>query len=57
MTEKYQLYVGILQDIPDDAEFSYYDSVKRRLFLFCDREPGGNFAPVPPELWSDLTPE
>ena len=57
MTEKYQLYVGHLQDIPDYAEFSYYGSVKRRLFLLCDRKPDGKFAPVPPEMWGDLTPD
>ena len=56
MTEKYQLYVGHLQDIPDYAEFSYYDSTKRRLFLLCDRRPDGAFAPVPHELWGELTP-
>lgn len=56
-TGKYQLYVGHLQDIPDYAEFSYYDSVKRRLFLLSDRKPDGKFAPVPPEMWLDLTPD
>lgn len=55
--EKYQLYVGHLQDIPDYAEFSYYDSTKRRLFLLCDRRPDGKFAPVPHELWGELTPD
>ena len=57
MTEKYQLYVGHLQDIPGYVEFSYYASAKRRLFLLCDRKPEGKFAPVPPEMWGDLTPD
>lgn len=57
MTEKYGLYVGVLQDIPSYVEFSYYDSVKRRLFLFCDRKPDGKFAPVPSDLWDRLTPD
>ena len=52
----YRLYVGLLQEIPDYAEFSYYDSAKRRLFLLCDRKPEGKFAPVPDELRSEMTP-
>ena len=56
MTGTYKLYVGLLQEIPDYAEFSYYDSVKRRLFLLCDRKPDGHFAPVPDELVGEMTP-
>ena len=56
MTGKYGLYVGLLQEIPDYAEFSYYDSAKRRLFLLCDRKPDGKFAPVPDELLCEMTP-
>ena len=56
MTEKYQLYVGPLQEIPEYAEFSYYESTKRRLFLLCDRKPEGKFAPVPDELIGEMTP-
>lgn len=56
MTGKYKLYVGPLQEIPDYAEFSYYESAKRRLFLLCDRIPEGRFAPVPDELLGEMTP-
>ena len=56
MTKKYRLYVGLLQNIPEYAEFSFYDSAKRRLLLLCDREPDGKFALVPDELYRDLIP-
>lgn len=55
MTKKYQLYVGLLQDIPENVEFSFYDSAKRRLFLLSTKKPSGKFAPVPRDLWGELT--
>ena len=57
MTKKYELYVGLLQDIPSYAEFSYYDSAKRRLFLLCDRKPEGKFHAVPEEIRGSMTPD
>lgn len=57
MTGKYKLYVGLLQDIPGYCEFSYYDSLKRRLFLLCNRKPEGKFAPVPEDLRQHMTPD
>lgn len=52
---KYQLYVGYLQEIPENVEFSYYDSRKKRLFVLCDEEPTGQFVLVPEELRSEMT--
>lgn len=56
MIQKYQLYIGILQEIPAGVEYSYYDSRRRRMFVLADWVPDGKFVPVPPEMLSALDP-
>ena len=52
---KYRLYVGRLQPLPEGTEFSYYDSERKRLFVFTDSAPEGKFVPVPDSLLGELT--
>lgn len=52
---KYRLYVGRLQPIPGDLEFTYYDSNRGYLFALSDHKPDGAFFPVPDELMKELT--
>lgn len=54
MTGKFQLWVGPLQEIPEDVEFSYYDSRRGYLFLLTDSKPKGRFKIVTPELFGEL---
>lgn len=54
MCGKYQLWVGPLQEIPEDVEFSYYDSRRGYLFLLTDSKPKGRFKVVTPELFGEL---
>ena len=54
--EKYQLYIGALQDIPAGIEFSYYDSRRRYLFLLSDHKPEGKFKVVPENMYGELDP-
>lgn len=52
---KYRLFVGPLQDVPNDVEFSCYDSRRGYLFLLTDKEPSGRFAPMTEELMGEMT--
>lgn len=55
MESKYRLWVGRLQPIPGDLEFTYYDSNRGYLFALADHKPEGEFFPMPDALMNELT--
>lgn len=52
--ERYHLYVGRLQPIPEEVEYSFYSSKRGYLFLFTDKEPEG-FAKLEPKDYTELS--
>ena len=55
--ENYNLYVGRLQPIPEDAEFSFYSSKRGYMFLFTKSKPTEGFAPLDREHYDELSVE
>lgn len=55
--EKYRLYVGRLQPIPEDVEFSFYSSKRGYLFLFTKTELPDGFALLDLEHYNELSAE
>ena len=55
---KYCLYIGKIQNIPEEAKYTYYNSDNQYILLFMDKKPKiGDFRLVPAKLHKDLTTE
>ena len=55
--EKYKLYVGRLQPIPEDAEFSFYSSKRGYLFVFTKMEQPEGFPLLDNDHYDELSAE
>lgn len=53
--QKYKLYVGKVQIIPDDIKYSYVSGHNRYMLVYSDKEPEGKFTELPDKLLKDLT--
>lgn len=53
--EKYSLYVGKLQPLPNNSRFSYYNGNYGYLLVFTDQKPEGDFIEVTGEPLNALS--
>lgn len=54
MTE-YKLYVGRPQEVPADAQFSYYNQLHNYILLYTDNLPGGTYKEVPEDIMCQMS--
>ena len=59
MSEKaeYKLYIGKLQNIPEDVKYYFYNDTNYYILLFTDKEiKTGDFREIKKGLWDNLQP-